>query len=101
MVSRVFYEAARDLDSPPSPRTDRVEACRPRECCPSQSSGDKKTDAAPAPPRPAFEDPRGLAPRLDLRVARPHTHGLALQRLDSASATKPSSVVTSPKTPQW
>ena len=44
---RVFYEAARDLDSPPSPRTDRVEACRPRECCPSQSSGDKKSDAAP------------------------------------------------------
>ena len=30
--SRVFYEAARDLDSQPSPRADHVEACRPREC---------------------------------------------------------------------
>jgi hypothetical protein len=29
----VFYEAARDLDSPPSTRADRVEACRPRGCC--------------------------------------------------------------------
>ena len=39
MVSRVFYEAARDLDSPPSPRADHVEACRPRECfVPSDSS---------------------------------------------------------------
>src|ERR1700759_5463074 len=28
--SRVFYEAARDLDSQPPPRTDHVEACRPR-----------------------------------------------------------------------
>jgi hypothetical protein len=26
----VFYEAARDLDSQPPPRTDHVEACRPR-----------------------------------------------------------------------
>jgi len=32
MVFRVFYEAARNLDSPPSSRTDRVEACRPRGC---------------------------------------------------------------------
>jgi hypothetical protein len=32
MFFRVFYEAARDLDSRPSPRADRVEACRPREC---------------------------------------------------------------------
>jgi len=31
LFSRVFYEAARDLDSQPSPRTDHVEACRPRE----------------------------------------------------------------------
>jgi hypothetical protein len=30
--SRVFNEAARDLDSQPSPRTNHVEACRPREC---------------------------------------------------------------------
>ena len=30
MFSRVFYEAARDLDSQPSPRADHVEACRPR-----------------------------------------------------------------------
>jgi len=29
MFSRVFYEAARDLDSRPHPRTDHVEACRP------------------------------------------------------------------------
>jgi hypothetical protein len=28
----VFYEAARDLDSRPPPRADRVEACRPRGC---------------------------------------------------------------------
>jgi hypothetical protein len=39
MVSRVFYEAARDLDSQPSPQTDRVEACRPRGCFPVESSG--------------------------------------------------------------
>jgi hypothetical protein len=39
MVFRVFYEAARDLDSPPPSQTDRVEACRPRGCLPSQSSG--------------------------------------------------------------
>ena len=32
MVSRVFYEASRDLDSPPSPRANHVEACRPRGC---------------------------------------------------------------------
>jgi hypothetical protein len=32
MVSRVFYEASRDLDSRPSPRANRVEACRPRGC---------------------------------------------------------------------
>ncbi len=30
--SGVFYEAAPDLGSQPPPRTDRVEACRPREC---------------------------------------------------------------------
>jgi hypothetical protein len=30
--SRVFNEAARDLDSQPPPRTDHVEACRPRGC---------------------------------------------------------------------
>jgi hypothetical protein len=30
--SREFYEATRDLGSPPPPRTDRVEACRPRGC---------------------------------------------------------------------
>src|SRR2546430_16642740 len=82
MVSRVFYEAARDLDSPPSSRTDRVEACRPRGCLPVQSSraaaregaarwrAGRKIDAAPG----RFEDPppdprawlrgwRGLTPR--------------------------------------
>src|SRR5947209_11495215 len=32
LVSRVFYEASRDLDSQPPPRTDRVEACRPQGC---------------------------------------------------------------------
>src|SRR4051812_39524847 len=69
MVSRVFYEAARDLDSPPSPRTDHVEACRPRECCLLSLAATK----SPTRPRAAFEDRRGLAPRLDLRVARPHT----------------------------
>jgi hypothetical protein len=31
LFSRVFYEAARDLDSPPSTRADHVEACRPRD----------------------------------------------------------------------
>ena len=30
LFSRVFYEASRDLDSQPPPRTDHVEACRPR-----------------------------------------------------------------------
>ena len=34
LFSRVFYEAARDLDSqPPPPRTDHVEACRPLGVC--------------------------------------------------------------------
>ena len=33
IVSRVFYEASRDLDSQPPPRTDHVEACRPRGIC--------------------------------------------------------------------
>ena len=33
LFSRVFYEAARDLDSQPPPRTDHVEACRPRGLC--------------------------------------------------------------------
>jgi hypothetical protein len=28
----VFYEASRDLDSQPPPRTDHVEACRPQGC---------------------------------------------------------------------
>src|SRR5580698_6297636 len=32
MVFRVIYEASRNLGSPPPPRTDRVEACRPRGC---------------------------------------------------------------------
>ena len=35
MVSRVFYEASRDLDSQPPLRTDHVEACRPQELCTS------------------------------------------------------------------
>jgi hypothetical protein len=30
--SREFYEATRDLGSPPPPRTNRVEACRPQGC---------------------------------------------------------------------
>lgn len=34
----MFYEAARDLDSRPSSRTDRVEACRPRGCLPFEFS---------------------------------------------------------------
>ena len=33
LFSRVFYEASRDLDSQPPPRTDHVEACRPRGLC--------------------------------------------------------------------
>ncbi len=33
----MFYEAARDLDSPPSSRADHVEACRPQGCCCSSS----------------------------------------------------------------
>ena len=33
MVFRVFYEATRNLDSQPPPRTDHVEACRPRGLC--------------------------------------------------------------------
>lgn len=37
MVFRVIYEASRNLGSPPPPRTDRVEACRPRGCSCSPS----------------------------------------------------------------
>src|SRR5437763_10975464 len=33
ICSRVFYEASRDLDSQPPPRTDHVEASRPRGLC--------------------------------------------------------------------
>jgi hypothetical protein len=93
MVSRVFYEAARDLDSRPSPRTDRVEACRPRGCFPVQSSGAgareelrggarrEKNDAAPG----RFEDPSTGPEGLASKVARPHTSWPRSLRLGSAS----------------
>ena len=54
----MFYEAARDLGSQPPPRTDRVEACRPRECLmvnPSVARNPERRTATPsaAPERQA------------------------------------------------
>src|ERR1700693_5633477 len=37
MFFRVFYEAARNLDSQPPPRSDHVEASRPRGLCTAPS----------------------------------------------------------------
>ena len=37
ICSRVFYEASRDLDSQPPPRSDHVEASRPRGLCSDSS----------------------------------------------------------------
>ena len=70
MFSRVFYEAARDLDSQPPPRTDHVEACRPRECAalqfvaraarsPLASAVGQRKRRGPKPP----EEPFAAGPR--------------------------------------
>src|SRR6516165_2407797 len=94
MVSRVFYEASRDLDSPPSPRSNRVEACRPRGCfVPLQCSGGATvvakvllaSDTVPArgggKERTRFRAARGthsVRPRPSSWVARPHTSSASL-----------------------
>ena len=107
ICSRVFYEASRDLDSPPSPRSNRVEACRPRGCfVPLQCSGGATvvakvllaSDTVPArgggKERTRFRAARGthsVRPRPSSWVARPHTSSASLfaarSRVDSNLAT--------------
>src|SRR3954469_17204344 len=64
LVFRVFYEAARDLDSQPPLRNDHVEACRPRGVLPHPVY------------RPARRSPRG-------RVLRTMSAGERLNERDA------------------
>jgi hypothetical protein len=85
MVFRVFNEAARNLDSRPSTRADRVEACRPRGCCLRivAREGRIRKRRGPGP----LEEPSPFSPR---RAVRFRWRGLTPQwprslRLGSAS----------------
>src|SRR3954453_206036 len=73
LVFRVFYEAARNLDSQPPLRTDHVEACRPRgyvQTIVSAGTGLPNTGARSGP-RP---DVRAALARLLGRDPKAHEH---------------------------